>query len=373
MTNNHPDRVRRKSHPVISLDQPSADCTCEPIDLPDESLNPERVMLRDELDHPLQSALDALQPAHRATVLLCDLQGATYEEAARAEACPIGTIRSRLHRAHSAIRDFLARMDTPAPDPSASRRHSRRAFLAFGTAAAAGAAFPLLEGEAAHAAPAPLRVTIRASESGAGSAYPEGAGAALAHALRGLPGIEVSVAPDAHGASGPDADLLAATDVLVLCGRDAVDEAQAGAFAAKVRDGMGLIALHAAADGTVFRRLVGGDPGESASPSDEKTLMLEVTAPRHPIACGVTSFRVASAPAADRLGGAARPDLVVFGAERTADGGFARLGTVWRLGRGRVFYFQPGATEAPVFLQPEVRRILRNAVCWCAGRPAPEP
>jgi RNA polymerase sigma-70 factor (ECF subfamily) len=53
----------------------------------------------------LRSAIAALPPRYREIVVMCDLEGLTYEEAAAATGCATGTVRSRLHRA----RQFLGR------------------------------------------------------------------------------------------------------------------------------------------------------------------------------------------------------------------------------------------------------------------------
>ena len=38
----------------------------------------------------------------------------------------------------------------------------------------------------------------------------------------------------------------------------------------------------------------------------------------------------------------------------------------WQIGKGKVFYFQPGHETNPVFYEIPVRQILRNAVEWAA-------
>jgi RNA polymerase sigma-70 factor (ECF subfamily) len=53
----------------------------------------------------LRAAIAALPERYREVVVLCDLEGLTYEEAAAALGCVTGTVRSRLHRA----RQFLSR------------------------------------------------------------------------------------------------------------------------------------------------------------------------------------------------------------------------------------------------------------------------
>lgn len=55
----------------------------------------------------VESALMALPPDFRATVVLIDMEELTYEEAARALDCPVGTVRSRLYRARRQLFDAL--------------------------------------------------------------------------------------------------------------------------------------------------------------------------------------------------------------------------------------------------------------------------
>ncbi len=59
-------------------------------------------------DADVQAALDALSPDFRAAVVLCDLEGLSYEEIAATLGVKIGTVRSRIHRGRSALRAALA-------------------------------------------------------------------------------------------------------------------------------------------------------------------------------------------------------------------------------------------------------------------------
>ena len=52
-------------------------------------------------------AVLSLPPAYREAVVLCDLGDASYEEAAAALECPIGTVRSRLNRARAILAQKL--------------------------------------------------------------------------------------------------------------------------------------------------------------------------------------------------------------------------------------------------------------------------
>ena len=60
------------------------------------------------LDGDIQAALDALSPEFRAAVVLCDIEGLSYEEVAEALDIKIGTVRSRIHRGRSQLREALA-------------------------------------------------------------------------------------------------------------------------------------------------------------------------------------------------------------------------------------------------------------------------
>ena len=56
-------------------------------------------LIQDEATAALYAALRELPEPFREAVVLCDLEERSYEDAARLMACPVGTVRSRLHRA----------------------------------------------------------------------------------------------------------------------------------------------------------------------------------------------------------------------------------------------------------------------------------
>lgn len=59
------------------------------------------------LDDDVSTALEALPEEFRTVVILCDIEGFTYEEIADFVECPIGTVRSRLHRGRKMLRSQL--------------------------------------------------------------------------------------------------------------------------------------------------------------------------------------------------------------------------------------------------------------------------
>ena len=70
--------------------------------------NPEQIYHDSRLGPDLQAALDSLPPEFRAAVVLCDIEGLSYEEIGATLGVKLGTVRSRIHRGRQALRDFLA-------------------------------------------------------------------------------------------------------------------------------------------------------------------------------------------------------------------------------------------------------------------------
>ncbi|MGH3787320.1 MAG: RNA polymerase sigma factor SigE [Pseudonocardiaceae bacterium] len=77
-------------------------------------LSPEQVYAATHLDPDLQEALDDLAPEFRAAVVLCDVEGLSYEEIGATLGIKLGTVRSRIHRGRQALRAALERRRTHA-------------------------------------------------------------------------------------------------------------------------------------------------------------------------------------------------------------------------------------------------------------------
>jgi len=73
----------------------------------DWSGHPERRVLAAALEEPIQQALMALPEEFRLVVVLADMEGLSYEEVSQVAECPVGTVRSRLHRARMALKEKL--------------------------------------------------------------------------------------------------------------------------------------------------------------------------------------------------------------------------------------------------------------------------
>ena len=110
-TNLFLDQVRRKAR--IRFDALPDDAER----LPSGERGPAQLYDDTHFDADVQAALDALPPDFRAAVVLCDLEGLSYEEIAATLGVKIGTIRSRIHRGRSQLRAALAHR-APSPEPA---------------------------------------------------------------------------------------------------------------------------------------------------------------------------------------------------------------------------------------------------------------
>jgi RNA polymerase sigma-70 factor (ECF subfamily) len=100
-TNLFLDMVRRRNR--IRMEALPEDYDRVPSDTPD----PEQIYHDARLDPDLQSALDSLAPEFRAAIVLCDIEGLSYEEIGATLGVKLGTVRSRIHRGRAALREYL--------------------------------------------------------------------------------------------------------------------------------------------------------------------------------------------------------------------------------------------------------------------------
>lgn len=116
-TNLFLDQVRRKQR--IRMEAMGDDSAQYPAT--GEMTHPERGYEHTNLDHDVQRALDALSPEYRAAVVLCDIEGLSYEEIAVTLGIKLGTVRSRIHRARTQLRAALPHRD-PSERPATDGR-----------------------------------------------------------------------------------------------------------------------------------------------------------------------------------------------------------------------------------------------------------
>lgn len=109
-TNLFLDQVRKRSKIRFTHLGDSADL----VPAAAETHDPHRRYEHRNVSADLQDALAALPPGHRAAVVLRDVEGLSYEEIATTLGISMGTVRSRIHRGRTMLRERLvSRPDDP--------------------------------------------------------------------------------------------------------------------------------------------------------------------------------------------------------------------------------------------------------------------
>jgi len=105
---------RRKRKPALSLNS-QTDSQGE-ITLPSDDVSPMKNMEDEEGKTLMDKALGLLSLDHRAGLVLKEIEGFSYEEIALSLGVPVGTVRSRLHRARLELRAILEKLDKERAD-----------------------------------------------------------------------------------------------------------------------------------------------------------------------------------------------------------------------------------------------------------------
>ncbi|MGE5557629.1 MAG: ThuA domain-containing protein [Bacillota bacterium] len=209
-----------------------------------------------------------------------------------------------------------------------------------------------------------------------GEVYPQGIHGAIAEGLRKAEGLQLRTATLDEPEHGLPEEVLANTDVLIWWGHmahgEVKDEIVSKVFN-RVLGGMGLIVLHSGHASKIFTRLVGTSGRLKWRELGEKE-RLWVVDPAHPIAAGIGEY--IEIPKEEMYGEyfqIAPPDELVF-ISWFAGGEVFRSGCCFRRGQGKIFYFRPGHEMFPAYYQPEILKVIENAVRWAVAvkRPAPD-
>ena len=202
--------------------------------------------------------------------------------------------------------------------------------------------------------------------------YPRGIHETIAGFLRTDASLEVRTATIDEPEHGLTRDVLDSTDVLIWWSHmlnDQVSDEVARRVCERVRNGMGLMALHSALGCKPFGMLVGmHEPVGMKWREVGERERIWVIEPGHPIAAGLGEC--IELPHDEMYGepsGFPTPDELVF-ISWFEGGEVFRSGCVWKRGRGKVFYFRPGHEDCPTYHLRDVQRVIRNAVHWLALR-----
>lgn len=204
--------------------------------------------------------------------------------------------------------------------------------------------------------------------------YPEGIHNAIARYLNSQPGIQAKTATLDEPEHGLTKEVLDNTDVLIWWGHmahDKVSDEVVNRVYDKILDGMGLIVLHSAHFSKIFRKLMGSSCNLKWREAGEKE-RLWVVEPGHPIAEGLEEY--IEIPHTEMYGerfDIPQPDTLVF-ISWFEGGEVFRSGCCYHRGKGKIFYFRPGHETFPIYYQPEVQRVLSNAVRWAAPVKGPQ-
>ncbi|HBY96072.1 MAG TPA: trehalose utilization protein ThuA [Chloroflexi bacterium] len=203
--------------------------------------------------------------------------------------------------------------------------------------------------------------------------YPKGMHEAIAQHLRSE-GLAVRTATLDQPEHGLADDVLAETDVLIWLGHTAHDKVKdeiVDKVHRRILNGMGLIPLHSSHHSKIFRKLMGTSGDLKWREADERE-RIWVVAPGHPIVAGLPPYF--EIPAEEMYGeyfDIPAPDKLVL-ISWFQGGEVFRSGCCFYRGRGKVFYFRPGHETYPTYYQPEVLRVIANAVHWSAPVAGPE-
>ncbi len=101
-------RRKQRVRASASLDAIREQSGIEPDDISPTS-DPTRALQTSEDQQLLRQALNELGEDYRTALILKEIEGLSYEEIATLTDCPIGTVRSRIHRARQELRAKLDR------------------------------------------------------------------------------------------------------------------------------------------------------------------------------------------------------------------------------------------------------------------------
>jgi RNA polymerase sigma-70 factor (ECF subfamily) len=108
LKNSFINEYRRKSKQPAKVDYQEVETYYNSDDVDYQSTSDMRAdSVKDMLGDEISNALNSLAVDFRTVIILCDLEGFTYEEMSKILDIPIGTVRSRLHRARNLLKEKL--------------------------------------------------------------------------------------------------------------------------------------------------------------------------------------------------------------------------------------------------------------------------
>jgi trehalose utilization protein len=200
--------------------------------------------------------------------------------------------------------------------------------------------------------------------------YPNGMHNVIAKFLGANADMEVRTATLDEPEHGLTEEVLNSTDVLIWWGHIAHQEVQdeiVRRAQKRVQEGMGLIALHSAHYSKLFKALMGTTCSLKWREVGEKERVWNLR-PDHPITEGLGEyFEIPNVEMYGERFDIPQPDELIF-ISWFQGGEVFRSGCTFQRGHGSIFYFSPGHETYPIFYNPNVQKVITNAVRWAKAR-----
>jgi trehalose utilization protein len=225
-----------------------------------------------------------------------------------------------------------------------------------------------------------IRVTVwnegrhESRKPGVKEAYPRGIHGALAEALSEAGGFSVRTSLLDDPEHGLSEDVVSSTDVMLWWGHGyhgEVEDSIVERVHRRVLSGMGIVVLHSGHFSKIFKRLMGTSCDLKWRDAGEREV-LWVTRPGHPIVRGIADhFVIQKEEMYGEYFDVPEPECT-FLISSFEGGEVFRSGCTWMRGAGKVVYFRPGHETFATYYDPNVRRVIVNAVRWASPSWPPE-
>lgn len=229
-----------------------------------------------------------------------------------------------------------------------------------------------------------IRVLVWSERTEPAEVYPQGINGALAEMLNKEKDIEARVANLSDPGQGLSEEALLQTDVLIWFGHRKHKEVTEENVARVVRHvkerGMGYLPLHSAHYARPFQEIMKQIAEQRGKPltdtpgkwgrvrNEGRPELIHILRPEHPIVKGLRDFVIPKTETYWNPFHVPEPDVKILEGRYENDQQDGNDGLLWNFGRGKIFYFRPGHETYPIFFQPEVQQIIRNAVRFLAAR-----
>lgn len=196
--------------------------------------------------------------------------------------------------------------------------------------------------------------------------YPEGMHNTIAKGLGSDACLNIRTATLDEPEHGLTEEVVNSTDVLIWwghCAHGEVKDEIVKRVQKRVLEGMGLIVLHSGHFSKIFKTMLGTNCSLKWREVAEKERLWNIE-PSHPITQGIGEY--IELPNTEMYGerfDIPTPDKIIF-ISWFEGGEVFRSGVTYQRGHGKIFYFRPGHETYPIFHNPEIIKVIGNAVKW---------